>query len=196
LTTRRSVTDICFDVGYASLGSFVTKFTRTFGLSPAKLRELADALDRPWSDWLRVDDGTFGVDASAPGVRGIVSAPPDFAGLIFVGLFPRPLPVTAPLACGVLTAPGEFTVGAVPRGRHHVLAVGIPWREHPLDFLLNEQTLRGSAGAAVAAPCSDVRLALRPPRVTDPPINLALPFLIVQRMVLQSGQATAPRSAR
>src|SRR5246127_2915238 len=33
-TTDRSVTEICFDVGLRSLGSFTTSFTRTYGMSP------------------------------------------------------------------------------------------------------------------------------------------------------------------
>src|SRR5581483_9560298 len=32
--TDRSVTDICFSVGLASLGSFTTSFTRTYGMPP------------------------------------------------------------------------------------------------------------------------------------------------------------------
>src|SRR5438552_3162102 len=31
LTTPRSVTDVCFDVGYNSLGSFITRFTQLVG---------------------------------------------------------------------------------------------------------------------------------------------------------------------
>lgn len=37
-TTDRSVTEICFDVGLQSLGSFTTSFTRTFGASPTAYR--------------------------------------------------------------------------------------------------------------------------------------------------------------
>jgi AraC-like DNA-binding protein len=33
-TTDRSVTDVCFSVGLASVGSFTTSFTRTYGVSP------------------------------------------------------------------------------------------------------------------------------------------------------------------
>src|SRR5688572_32508412 len=36
--TDRSVTEICWAVGLASLGSFTTSFTRTYGLSPAAYR--------------------------------------------------------------------------------------------------------------------------------------------------------------
>jgi AraC-like DNA-binding protein len=36
--TDRSVADICFSVGLASVGSFTTSFTRTFGVSPTVYR--------------------------------------------------------------------------------------------------------------------------------------------------------------
>jgi transcriptional regulator GlxA family with amidase domain len=36
--SSRSVTDICFDVGFSSLGSFSTLFRRQVGLSPAEFR--------------------------------------------------------------------------------------------------------------------------------------------------------------
>jgi AraC-like DNA-binding protein len=36
--TDRPVTDICFDVGLTSLGSFTTSFGRVYGMSPAAYR--------------------------------------------------------------------------------------------------------------------------------------------------------------
>jgi AraC-like DNA-binding protein len=37
-STDHSVAEICFDVGLASLGSFTSSFTRTYGLSPTAYR--------------------------------------------------------------------------------------------------------------------------------------------------------------
>ena len=34
LASERTVTDVCFEIGYESLGSFSTKFRAQFGLSP------------------------------------------------------------------------------------------------------------------------------------------------------------------
>ena len=36
--TDRSVADVCFSVGLASVGSFTTSFTRTYGISPTVYR--------------------------------------------------------------------------------------------------------------------------------------------------------------
>jgi AraC-like DNA-binding protein len=41
LSENRSVTDICFDVGYESLGSFSSRFRSLTGLSPAAFRREA-----------------------------------------------------------------------------------------------------------------------------------------------------------
>ena len=41
LTTNTSVTDLCFDVGYNSLGTFIRRFTGLVGVSPSRFRSLA-----------------------------------------------------------------------------------------------------------------------------------------------------------
>jgi AraC-like DNA-binding protein len=38
-TTDHTVADICLDVGLASVGSFTTSFTRTYGVSPTAYRQ-------------------------------------------------------------------------------------------------------------------------------------------------------------
>lgn len=42
LRTASSVTDICMDIGYDSLGAFTSRFTRTVGLPPGRYRRLAE----------------------------------------------------------------------------------------------------------------------------------------------------------
>ena len=48
--TDRSVSDICLAVGLSSVGSFITSFGRTFGLSPTAYR----AAHPPAADWARI----------------------------------------------------------------------------------------------------------------------------------------------
>src|SRR6266702_2798587 len=47
LTTALSVTEICFEVGYTSIGSFTTHFTHRVGLSPRLLRQRAQVFEPP-----------------------------------------------------------------------------------------------------------------------------------------------------
>jgi AraC-like DNA-binding protein len=49
-TTDRSVTEICFAVGWNSVGSFTTSFGRVFGLTPSAYR----AKFPPAESWLRI----------------------------------------------------------------------------------------------------------------------------------------------
>jgi AraC-like DNA-binding protein len=44
--TDRAVTDICFDVGLGSVGSFTTSFTRVHGMSPVAYRGSFPPADR------------------------------------------------------------------------------------------------------------------------------------------------------
>lgn len=183
LTTERSVTDVCFDVGYESLGTFVTKFTETFGLSPQRLRELAVSLHEPWSGWLEPKIlAEFAGHLAPPYVTGeIAGCAPSVAAIIFVGVFPTPMPIRAPLACTILTAPGPFAFGPIPDGPGFLFAVAIALGDKPVDFLL-QAPLRG--GGMRVDPGAKVVVSLRPAITIDPPINIALPFLIAQKIVL------------
>ena len=49
-TSDRSVTDICFAVGWNSVGSFTTSFRRVFGLTPLAYRSSFP----PAESWLRI----------------------------------------------------------------------------------------------------------------------------------------------
>ena len=44
LTTQLSVTDICYEVGYNSLGTFTRRFTELVGLGPRQFRRLAERI--------------------------------------------------------------------------------------------------------------------------------------------------------
>ena len=67
-TANLSVTEICFLVGFASLGSFSTRFRELVGRSPSDVpRRRGRTGRRPADPRVRGDD----VDAAAPGRRAI-----------------------------------------------------------------------------------------------------------------------------
>jgi helix-turn-helix protein len=91
LTTSLSVTDICFEVGYSSLGSFTTRFTQLVGLPPHQLRQVAQDFTMPSLESLH-DSNTYTfchVPSFGGCFFGRISAPGAFKGPIFVGLFPK-----------------------------------------------------------------------------------------------------------
>jgi AraC family transcriptional regulator len=189
LTSERSVTDICFDVGYNSLGTFTTRFTQLVGLSPTRLRLLGSGFRL---DALAGAAEHLGSLSSSMAVRtttisGSLAAAEPPSGVIFLGLFGHPLPQQRPFACTLLTAPGAFRLKAPKPGRYHLFAACFSPTSDPVDFLLSSRTVRqvGSAGPfnlrAGDAPVDEVELRLRPSTPLDPPLLVALPLLVAER---------------
>ena len=201
LTTSLNVTDVCFDLGYTSLGSFGLRFKRLVGLSPLQLRQTvervsfsalqsrADATQERQARWLAdgLADPLASVGDAPGGVSGIVTAPADFAGLIFIGLFTRPIPQGRPIACATITTPGAFRLTAVsapiPDGRYFVYAAALPWSRDPLAYLApgaemlvgaGERAISVRAGLASAPIC----VALRARHLSDPPILGVFPSVL------------------
>lgn len=188
LTTDLSVTEICFAVGYDSIGTFTTRFTRFVGLPPSRIRRLPELLAEVVA---RLPDGPLAPPTPrppdpAPGIAGRIDAPGGGDALIFVGLFPAAIPQCRPIAGTMLTAPGPFRLPAPPDGRYHLLAAALPHPRDPAACLLPGAALRVGrapgplvvrAGRAAAPPA----IALRPPLPTDPPVLVALPALLLDR---------------
>jgi hypothetical protein len=183
LTTKERVTDVCFDVGYNSLGTFTRRFTEMLGISPRALRGCATSSAAPVVQ--SVPDARPPVRPEGGEVSGTIVAPDDFRGLVFVGLFGAALPQGAPVACRIMTGSGPFSLNA-PAGQWHLYALGIRGPLAPLKLLLFDDALRGSGGV-VDVPTVDgrepVRIALRPRSELDPPILVALPVLLARRQL-------------
>jgi AraC family transcriptional regulator len=188
LTTPLTVTEICFEVGYTSLGSFVTRFTQLVGLSPTELRRAAATFEL---DCVRRfcelhQEPLSRKRASAP-IFGRISTRSALDGVIFVGLFQSPVPLSSPLRCFVLTEPGAFQFEEVPDGTYFVAAAMMPWSN-----LLAPDVCRGMSEPVTIndrRAQRDVTLELRPPSLYDPPILAALPLILVRAHAGTPGQA-------
>src|SRR5947199_2382813 len=90
LTTPLSVTDICFEVGYTSIGSFTSRFTQRVGLSPRLLRQRAHAFEPLPREPAERSPTTFSGLPRKHALLGRISGPATFRGTIYVGLFSRP----------------------------------------------------------------------------------------------------------
>lgn len=173
LTSDLSVTEICLEVGYRSLGTFVTQFRELVGVSPRTLRRLGE---RPWS-LTSATPPTPTPDGAT--VTGVIEAADETPRITLVGAFPEASPQGVPRACTILSGTGvrSYRLTGVPSGKLHVAAAAIPWSEDPRSYLLPDEA---SVRVAVARPalsvqrgCSDTRdLRMRPRRTTDPPILL------------------------
>lgn len=185
LTTSLSVTDICFEVGYASLGTFTARFSQLVGIAPGRLRQFADTAALP--SLHQLSDELSAVPQLPPALTGLITAPTATRGPIFIGLFPKPIPQARPIASALLTSPGQFRIAAVPDGRYYLLAASLPWAEDPRVPMLSEA---GLLVGACPQPLNvqhgrwgqSADIALRLPVTTDPPVLSSLPFFLAQRL--------------
>lgn len=185
--SRMRVTDICFEVGYQSLGTFSTQFARAVGVPPNRLRRL---ITSPLRSGLQrsCEPAPRAEHRSGPLITGRAWTPEPARALIFLGLFPCPLPQGRPLACAVLSQPGDYQLLAPADGTYYLFAAALPW---PPD-----RSVRASPESApiwVAASRGPVRvrgervsgatdLALRPTQPTDPPIVVSLTALWAEQL--------------
>src|SRR5215469_10181696 len=73
--TQRKVIDICYDVGYNSVGTFTRRFTDLLGVSPQAFRALAHAAPEQESSYPDGSAAPNGHSRSGSVVSGYVSAP-------------------------------------------------------------------------------------------------------------------------
>jgi len=183
LTTQAKVIDTCLEVGYNSVGTFSYRFAELVGVPPVQLRKLAEC------GVVKKFDGLENAVTSPElhdGVSGEVAGPGSFTGTIFIGLFTTPIPQGPPAACSILSRPGVFRITNVPDGQYYAFCVAFPVSNDPLTFFDNEAALRASATPKLIdverGSCTiKIRLDLRPPEVTDPPILVAIPALLAGR---------------
>ncbi|MFI6574911.1 helix-turn-helix transcriptional regulator [Nocardiopsis sp. NPDC050513] len=141
LTTDLTVSDIVCSVGYNSVGTFTSRFTRAVGMSPTQYRDPAVArlTVAASDDFARLPDLGDMIEASrdrrvrseAAGVlEGSLDIPTTVGGVdALVGVFDDAAPQGAPVAFEAFTAHGrtEFEVTGVPNGSYHVIAVAMPY---------------------------------------------------------------------
>src|SRR5436853_7342865 len=87
LATSLSVTDICFEVGYTSMGSFTSRFTHLLGLSPRLLRQRLHQFEPLPIEPVEHCPTTSSGFPLKHALLGQISAPATFRGTIYVGLF-------------------------------------------------------------------------------------------------------------
>jgi AraC-like DNA-binding protein len=188
--TGLSVTNVCLEVGYSSLGTFTRRFTELVGLPPRAFRRRAQKL-LPLANVAPFECAA--ADGGKGRVTGHIAAP--LCGPIAVGLFPSAIPQGRPVACCLVRGPGPYQLSGVPLGRYFVLAAAL---EADGRFS-QEPQFRGSGAEPIEltdrAVESRVDLQLRPRDLVDPPILLALPSLLAIGMrarVLASAERHQP----
>lgn len=193
LTTDLSVTELCYEAGFESLGTFTTRFTQLVGVPPGGLRRV---LEQRGAGVLPPPGYETTLPAIAPGagsgavIAGTVRVPEYAGGPIYVGVFPSGIAQRRPVAGALLAAPGRYALPPVPAGTYYLLAANLPPTRDLLESLLPAGGIRVAAGPG-ALEVRDGRvlgctgLAFRAPLPTDPPILVALPALLLERATVR-----------
>lgn len=199
LMTDRSVTDVCYEVGYNSLGTFTTRFTQLVGVSPRGLRRMADRINfLPLESMLdKVSQGHYLI-TRVPHVIGHINSATPVEGLIFVGLFQKRIPQGRPAGGTILTGPGSFCIGPVPPGRYYIFAAALHKARDLLSYLWPEPSdlLVGVSQAPITVRSgltNDVmEVTIRPLTLTDPPLLVSLPSLLADQSIAQRAHVSSP----
>ena len=192
LESHMNVTDICFSVGYSSLGTFTTQFAQQVGVGPREFRRLGTAYgDRAIAEMIQAQPCGPGINRGR--VTGHICIP-ESGKLVMMGLFPRSLALGKPVACTSTDGPGYFQIIGVPDGTFCLLAAA-----HPADATVSEVLVAdcrpgqwvGAADHPVTveggrADCP-VRITLRPTVDTNPPILIGIPLLSIMPPLRASG---------
>ncbi len=173
LETDMSVTDIAYGVGYNSLGTFISRFTRSVGISPARYRWFAEhgipQLPRhPPTETRR--SATIAGFLELPPVEGPVK--------VYVGVFDSPIVQGLPASCDILSTSGNFVLRDVPEGEWYLRAAAIA-----LDAS-SPRAARGPVAVGSHDPVTvvsgdslSIDISLHPAGIFDLPILVALPEL-------------------
>lgn len=173
-------------VGLTSPGTFNSRFKQFVGLSPRKFRSVSESLHQ-YVNQYRHKPLSFTEERSGqlPRVHCRIEAPSGFHGIIYVGLFPRPVPDQRPAAgTAVNLKKRTCVITGMPPGTYYVLAAGIPWSLNPKDYYLLNHSLRGKLDEPVHVnETTDISvvITLREPQPYDPPIVVNLPLLLFEK---------------
>lgn len=177
LTTSDTVADISCRVGYSSVGTFTTRFTKTVGVPPNRYRRLPeDTMLAVDSTYRRLPDvGSELSTRSCPyggTITGRFELPEGTATeRTLIGVFAGPIPQSHPVACRLLRGPQEsWRVDGVPAGHWKVMAVATQAAGSGAPLLIGST----SSVEVTSGGVSVTTARMRAPLPTDPPILLTL----------------------
>ena len=177
---------ILYAIGFESAGSFNTRFKKQVGITPQKFRSTSRQLFNHMNEWEHKQLEVQAADEEASSCLVCqIHTPPSFRGMVFVGLFPRPIPDQRPIR-GTTIHSGSLscTLTNIPPGSYYVMAAGIAWSRNPRDYFLLNKALRGMHEAPIHITNEtklSIAITLREPLPQDPPIIINLPMLLFEQ---------------
>lgn len=181
---RTSVTDVCMQVGYTSVGTFTTQFSRMVGVPPTRFRHLMRQFGETSFGEAWALAGFRAADRATARVIGRITAEPGCGVLAVVGMFSSRLPQGPPAACVMVRVPGEAVFFDLPAGDYYPLTMSFPVTATVAEAMASDAACVGDSTRAVRVPDGhqgrprsfSIRVRRRLP--IDPPLVLAVPLLL------------------
>jgi AraC family transcriptional regulator len=188
LIKHSSLTKAMIAAGYLSQGTFQTRFKNYVGISPKRFEssmEMLQEMMHMTESMLPVGSEEEGAEKGAR-VSCHVQAPPGFRGIIFAGLFPKPIPDQRPVKGTAFSHNSPSCIFTdIPEGTYYLLAAGLEWSANPVRYLQPGNCLRGKCEEQLEIGTetdSHVSVQLRDPLPHDPPILINLPLLLFEKI--------------
>lgn len=192
LKKDHSITESSFDVGYSSLGTFSTTFTKKTGLSPREYKVQVESLYGLTKEYeqltpsdLHYASGKQPLEDTNQLTVHLHYPEEKNPAITFVGLFNRPIPNHKPIVGTALTTQSTHTFTHIPDGTYYLLACTIEKTKNPLKYFVLNDSLRGKVENPLSFPndsLKEVALTLREPLPEDPPILINLPKLLADSL--------------
>ncbi|PJK11117.1 AraC family transcriptional regulator [Lysobacteraceae bacterium NML120232] len=188
LVQGQSVIDAQLEAGHSSAATFAHRFRAHTGQSPRDYRAQAAAFSTTVRQALH--DGRARVlpyhdfePAAHPQAHAlsVQVQGQGLAALVFVGLFPEPIPRGAPVWGRALFHARRCVIDHIPNGRYHLLGCEMRPSLNPLDFFRLDHCQRALHPEPITFPLpapQTLDLSFRPLRPGDPPITVNLPKLL------------------
>jgi AraC family transcriptional regulator len=175
LESLLSVTDISYNVGYNSPGTFTSRFTRSVCMSPTRYRWLSDVGIPPLSYVASPGSGH-----RANTVRGLVHIPEsDTPTRVYICAFSSPIAQGLPSSYDIIESSGTYQLASVPDGLWFIRAAAVPVGDvDPRPWLRRPLFMGGASPVLVhSGRVLDLNIDMHPTCALDLPILLALPEL-------------------
>jgi AraC-like DNA-binding protein len=184
--TDLNVTEICFEVGYNSLGSFTSRFHQLIGVAPKSYRALAR---KGWEgtphDICALSRAAEPRHMTQRGIEGVVETGDQFDGVVLVGLYHRAIPEGKPLACTFVQGTDRYALPPMRDGSYHALAIGVSWDSDAGDLLHFDGLPRGQSGP-VTVKNGEIKgrtkITLQRRDHTQPPVLSCLPAMVGRQL--------------
>lgn len=184
LISKKSILNTQLRAGYLSDGSFTNRIKKSMTLSPKQLMKQSTDIFTNYK--LHENDEVNEAAVDQPDMTLNVVCSEIFEGIVFVGLFKKPIPNQPPvIGKAILKFDRVKTVyfNEVPPGRYYCLACVIHKTYNPLKLFVHKDNLRGILDTVIDIPGKyEETLLLRPPLPTDPPITLNLPLMFLNAL--------------